>query len=312
MANLKEVRGRIVSVKSTQQITKAMKMVAAAKLRRAQNRMMQMRPYAQKLSQILQNVTASLVGDDFESKYSEVRAEEKILLVVITSDKGLCGAFNTYVLRAAQNLVSRTYSRQNSLGNVTVMPIGKRALEYARRRNMKTVSEYSNIFSQKEITFDYVRLAAEYAMDEFVKGNFDKIEIVYNEFKNVATQVVRTEQFLPIAPPTANVEEKAIAKSTTFNKKEESNTNIDYIFEPDKKEILADLIPQSLKTQFYSKILESNAAEQGARMTAMEKATENAGELLKELKLSYNRARQANITKEILEIVGGAEALAQS
>ncbi len=312
MANLKEVRGRIVSVKSTQQITKAMKMVAAAKLRRAQNRMMQMRPYAQKLSQILQNVTASLVGDDFESKYSEVRAEEKILIVVITSDKGLCGAFNTYVLRAAQNLVSRTYSRQNSLGNVTVMPIGKRALEYARRRNMKTVSEYSNIFSQKEITFDYVRLAAEYAMDEFVKGNFDKIEIVYNEFKNVATQVVRVEQFLPIAPPTANVEEKASTKAPSFDKKEEFNKNVDYIFEPDKKEILADLIPQSLKTQFYSKILESNAAEQGARMTAMEKATENAGELLKELKLSYNRARQANITKEILEIVGGAEALAQS
>ena len=295
MPNLKEVRGRIVSVKSTQQITKAMKMVAAAKLRRAQNRMMQMRPYAQKLSQILQNVTASLVGDDFESKYSEVRAEEKILIVTITSDKGLCGAFNTYVLRAMQSLINKNYSRQNSLGNVTVMPIGKRALDYVRRRNMKSVNEYSTVFSQKEITFDYVRLAAEYAMDEFVKGNFDKIEIVYNEFKNVATQIVRVEQFLPIA--IEKVEEKAsILKAPSF----------------DKKEILAELIPQSLKTQFYSKILESNAAEQGARMTAMDKATENAGELLKELKLSYNRARQANITKEILEIVGGAEALAQS
>jgi len=310
MANLKEVRGRIVSVKSTQQITKAMKMVAAAKLRRAQNRMMQMRPYAQKLSQILQNVTASLVGDDFESKYSEVRAEEKILIVTITSDKGLCGAFNTYVLRATQQLINRTYSRQNSLGNVTVMPIGKRALEYARRRNMKVVSEYSTLFSQKEITFDYVRLAAEHAMDEFVKGNFDKIEIVYNEFKNVATQVVRVEQFLPIAPPTANVEEKAsILKAPSFDKKEEFSKNVDYIFEPDKKEILADLIPQSLKTQFYSKILESNAAEQGARMTAMDKATENAGEMLKELKISYNRSRQASITNEILEIVAGADAL---
>lgn len=309
MANLKEVRGRIISVKSTQQITKAMKMVAAAKLRRAQNRMMQMRPYAQKLSQILQNVTASLVGDDFESKYSEVRAEEKILIVTITSDKGLCGAFNTYVLRAMQTLINRNYSRQNSLGNVTVMPIGKRALDYVRRRNMKSVKDYSTIFSQKEITFDYVRLAAEYAMDEFVKGNYDKIEIVYNEFKNVATQIVRVEQFLPIAPPT-NVEEKVSSKPS-LAKKEEFSASVDYVFEPDKKEILADLIPQSLKTQFYSKILESNAAEQGARMTAMDKATENAGELLKELKLSYNRARQANITKEILEIVGGAEALEQ-
>ena len=313
MANLKEVRGRIISVKSTQQITKAMKMVAAAKLRRAQNRMMQMRPYAQKLSQILQNVTASLVGDDFESKYSEVRAEEKILIVVITSDKGLCGAFNTYVLRAVQQLVNRNYSRQNSLGNVTVMPIGKRGLDYFRRRAMKSVSDYSTVFSQKEITFDYVRHAAEYAMEQFVEGKYDKVEIVYNEFKNVATQIVRVEQFLPIAPPTSTTEEKtSMLKAPEFGKKEEFNKNVDYIFEPDKKEILADLIPQSLKTQFYSKILESNAAEQGARMTAMDKATENAGELLKELKLSYNRARQANITKEILEIVGGAEALEQS
>jgi len=311
MANLKEVRGRIVSVKSTQQITKAMKMVAAAKLRRAQNRMMQMRPYAQKLSQILQNVTASLVGDDFESEYSQVRPEEKILIVTITSDKGLCGAFNTYVLRGMQTLINKNYSRQNSLGNVTVMPIGKRALDYVKRRNLKSITDYSNIFSQKEITFDYVRQAAEYAMDEFVKGNYDKIEIVYNEFKNVATQIVRVEQFLPIAPPTEKVEEKASTKPSIL-KKEEFSASVDYVFEPDKKEILADLIPQSLKTQFYSKILESNAAEQGARMTAMDKATENAGELLKELRLSYNRARQANITKEILEIVGGAEALEQS
>ena len=307
MPNLKEVRGRIVSVKSTQQITKAMKMVAAAKLRRAQNRMLQMRPYAQKLSQILQNVTASLVGDDFESPYSEVRAEEKILIVAITSDKGLCGAFNTYVLRAVQNLITRTYSRQNSLGNVTVMPIGKRALDYFRRRNTKAINDYSSIFAQKELSFDDVRFAAEYIMEEFTKGNYDKVEIVYNEFKNVATQVVRTEQFLPIAPPTEN----QTSDKPSLDKKEEFSKNVDYIFEPDKKEILADLIPQSLKTQFYSKILESNAAEQGARMTAMDKATENAGELLKELKLSYNRARQANITKEILEIVGGAEALEQ-
>ncbi len=313
MANLKEVRGRIVSVKSTQQITKAMKMVAAAKLRRAQNRMMQMRPYAQKLSQILQNVTASLVGDDFESEYSEVRPEEKILIVTITSDKGLCGAFNTYILRAMQNLINKNYSRQNALGNLTVMPIGKRALDYVRRRNLKSVNDYSDIFSQKEITFDYVRLAAEHAMEHFVEGKYDKVQIVYNEFKNVATQIIRVEQFLPIAPPTAKTEEKASAlKAPSFDKKEEFSSSVDYIFEPDKKEILADLIPQSLKTQFYSKILESNAAEQGARMTAMDKATENAGELLKELKLSYNRARQANITKEILEIVGGAEALEQS
>ncbi|WP_291725963.1 ATP synthase F1 subunit gamma [Bernardetia sp.] len=307
MPNLKEVRGRIVSVKSTQQITKAMKMVAAAKLRRAQNRMLQMRPYAQKLSQILQNVTASLVGDDFESKYSEVRPEEKILIVAITSDKGLCGAFNTYILRAVQNLLTRTYSRQNSLGNVTIMPIGKRALDHFSRRNAKMVKDYAGIFSTKELSFDDVRKAAEYAMEHFVEGNYDKVVIVYNEFKNVATQIVRTEQFLPITPPTEN----ETSTKPSLDKKEEFNKSVDYVFEPDKKEILADLIPQSLKTQFYSKILESNAAEQGARMTAMDKATENAGELLKELKLSYNRARQANITKEILEIVGGAEALEQ-
>ncbi|AFM05320.1 ATP synthase F1 subcomplex gamma subunit [Bernardetia litoralis DSM 6794] len=309
MANLKEVRGRIVSVKSTQQITKAMKMVAAAKLRRAQNRMMQMRPYAQKLSQILQNVTASLVGDDFESEYSAVRTEEKILIVTITSDKGLCGAFNTYVLRAMQGLLDTTYSKQNAQGNVTVMPIGKRALDYVSRRKIQSVNEYSDIFSQKELTFDYVRQAAEYAMEHFVEENFDKVEIVYNEFKNVATQIVRVEQFLPIVSLTETAEVKSTKPS--LKKKEEFNTTVDYVFEPGKKEILADLIPQSLKTQFYSRILESNASEQGARMTAMDKATENAGELLKDLKLSYNRARQANITKEILEIVGGAEALEQ-
>lgn len=282
-----------------------MKMVAAAKLRRAQSKIVQMRPYAQKLTQILQNVTSSLVGDDFNNAYSQVRTPEKILLVAISSDKGLCGAFNANVIRAVNQLLNQDYRSQHAKGNVTLLCIGKKGYEYFKRRNVPLISEYSTILTSKDLGFGDVLPAAEFAMKGFVEKKYDKVVLVYNEFKNAATQILQTETFLPIQI----VKEKAKQAEPQFQKAKEKNFQFDYIFEPNKEEILESLIPQTLKVQFYKGVLESNASEQGARMTAMDKATENAGELLKELKLSYNRARQANITKEILEIVGGAEAL---
>jgi F-type H+-transporting ATPase subunit gamma len=303
MPSLKEVRNRITSVKSTQQITKAMKMVAAAKLRRAQNKIVQMRPYAQKISQILHNVTASLKGDNFNNVYSTQRAEQNILIVVITSDKGLCGAFNSSVTKMVNQLLTQKYAAQNQKGNVTLLCVGKKGYEYFKRRHKQVIDQYAYVLGSKELSFDDIRPAAEFAMSEFVNKKYDKVELVYNEFKNAATQILQVEQFLPIQV----VSEEAAPIQT--NSKAKVAVQNDYIFEPSKYEILEDLIPQSLKVQFYRAILESNASEQGSRMTAMDKATENAGELLKDLRLSYNRARQANITKEILEIVGGAEAL---
>jgi len=292
MASLKEVKSRITSVTSTQQITKAMKMVAAAKLRRAQDRIIQMRPYAQKLSDVLQNVSAD---NDREvvNPFAEERSANKILLVVITSDKGLCGPFNSSVLKAASHLINEKYSAVSDSGNLTVMPIGKRSLDYFQRKASNRVDDYAQLF--ETLSFSYVRKAVEYAMDGFVEERFDRVEIVYNEFKNVATQVLRIEQFLPL--------------SSSSSEDQQAATATDYIYEPSKAEIIEDLIPKTLKMKFYKALLESNAAEQGARMTAMDKATENAGELLKDLKLTYNRTRQAAITTEILEIVAGAEAL---
>lgn len=292
MASLKEVRGRIQSVNSTQQITKAMKMVAAAKLRRAQDNINQMRPYAQKLAAILKNVTAGLGESDLDNPYAKERSSEKILVVAITSDRGLCGAFNSNVFRAVNILIAEQYPQQAAKGNVTILPIGRKANDFSRKKDLPSVNEYANLFSAP--SYENVRKIAENVMQRFVDGEFDKVFIVYNESKNVATQIIKKEQFLPVAKP--KVEEEVVAK-------------IDYIFEPSKEEIFRDLIPELLKIQFYKAILESSASEQGARMTAMDKATENAGDLLKELKLTYNRTRQAAITKEILEIVGGAEAL---
>lgn len=293
MANLKEVKERIQSVKSTQQITKAMKMVAAAKLRRAQERITQMRPYSQKLSEIIGNVAASQ-SEETENSYSEVRPVEKVLLVVVTSDRGLCGAFNSSVFKYTRNLIETEYRDQELKGGLFIMPIGKKALEYFEKRNFNVLKEYSHLM--EKLDFNGAREAAEMVMNEFVEGAFDKVQIVYNEFKNVATQVVNGEQFLPI---------KEVDMSGVQDK------SVEYIYEPSQDFIFDELLPKSLKIQFYKTLLESNASEHGARMTAMDKATENADELLKELKLSYNRTRQAAITKEILEIVGGAEALAQ-
>ncbi|GAB5525026.1 MAG: ATP synthase F1 subunit gamma [Roseivirga sp.] len=289
MANLKEVKERIKSVSSTQQITKAMKMVAAAKLRRAQDRIVQLRPYSEKLSTILSNVSSGSTEEGMDT-YAVEREVSNVLIVPVTSDRGLCGAFNSNIFKGVRQLLE---SDEMSGVSVSVMPIGKKANDYYKKSDYTHIGDYSAMFG--DLSFDKAREAAEYAMDSFVEGKYDKVVLVYNEFKNVATQIVRTEQLLPVV----STETEGAA-----------STNTDYIYEPDKEFIVQDLIPKSLKIQFYKSVLESNASEHGARMTAMGQATDNAGELLKELKLTYNRTRQAAITKEILEIVGGAEALA--
>lgn len=290
MANLKEVKNRIGSVTSTQQITKAMKMVAAAKLRKAQDRIIQLRPYAQKLDYILKNVSA-VAGEQVELVYTTEREVKKVLFVAITSDKGLCGAFNASVFRMIQQLATTEYKSYADSGNLEIMPIGKKAVDFYKRRDFKLVDTYAELFADS--SFDNVRKAAEFAMQSYANGTYDKVILIYNEFKNVATQILKTETFLPIQMAEGDAIE----------------SNNDYIFEPNIEYIIEELIPKSLTIQFFKSVLESNASEHGARMTAMDKATENAGELLKELKLTYNRTRQAAITKEILEIVGGAEAL---
>jgi F-type H+-transporting ATPase subunit gamma len=292
MPSLKEVKSRISSVVSTQQITKAMKMVAAAKLRKSQDRIFQMRPFAQKLNSLLQNLSAA--GSDNQAWYSTKREEKKILIVAISSDRGLCGSFNSTIFKATNKLISEKYEAQNRQGNVTVLPLGKKAFEFFGKRNTPAVNDYWNVFHN--LSFEGVAEVGQYLMDAFRDGKYDKIEVVYNEFKNVATQILRTEQFLP-------VQEIAKGKSTS------SAEQVDYIYQPNQEEIIVGLVPKSLKVQLYKAVLDSNASENGARMTAMDKATENAGELLKDLRLTYNRTRQAAITKEILEIVAGAEAL---
>jgi F-type H+-transporting ATPase subunit gamma len=285
MANLKEVRSRIQSVNSTQQITKAMKMVAAAKLRRAQDAITQMRPYSQKLSALLQNLSAA-AGSDFESPFMRVRDVRKVLIVVVTSDRGLCGAFNTNVIKAASNLAATEYAGLDC----TFLCIGKKGYDSLSKRMPKVNGDFHLIFS--DLKYTAVQAAASWIMDSFQAGDFDKVVVVYNEFKNVSTQILREENYLPFSSASGD-----------------SGASTDYLYEPDQESLLLELIPKSLGMQLFKAVLDSNASEQGARMMAMDKATENAGELLKELKLMYNRTRQASITTEILEIVGGAEAL---
>ncbi|MGE0586949.1 MAG: ATP synthase F1 subunit gamma [Cyclobacteriaceae bacterium] len=292
MASLKEVKSRISSIISTQQITKAMKMVAAAKLRKSQDRIVQMRPFAEKLSEVLKNVSGA--SDDGQSWYSAVREANNVVIVVVSADRGLCGSFNTSVFKATVRLIQEKYSKQHAQGGVTILPIGKKGFEYFKKRNYKVMDKYWSLLS--DISFESVSQAAQYVMDEFKAGRIDKAEVIYNEFKNVATQILRVENYLPILPSESDTK----------------STDVDYIFQPDREEIVTGMIPKSLKVQLFKAVLDSNAAENGARMTAMDKATDNAGELLKELKLTYNRTRQAAITKEILEIVGGAEALKAS
>ena len=292
MASLKEVRNRIQSVSSTQQITKAMKMVAAAKLRRAQDNIVRMRPYAQRLNVILTNLTRN-ADDDIVSDYGVAREVRKVLVIAITSDRGLAGAFNTNVFKGVNAAIAARYGNLPT-ASISVMAIGKKAHDYYTRKG-NIVGDYTHVFAK--LSFETVRAAAEVAMDGFRNGTYDEVVMVYNEFRNVATQIIRTQQLLPL------VKEEAPATATP-------EANVDYLFEPSKDDIVQTLIPQSIKIQLYKAVLESNASEHGARMTAMDKATENAGELLKALKLTYNRTRQAAITTEILEIVGGAEALA--
>lgn len=272
---------------STQQITKAMKMVSAAKLRRAQEKIVQMRPYSQKLTAILNNVSAASEGDS-DIVFAAKREVKRVLLIPVTSDKGLCGAFNTNIIKATNLAIKEQFEG----AEITVLPLGKKAYEYFKKSNYQVIDTYFGVF--QNLNFDVVKEAASFAMDGFLAADYDQVHLVFNEFKNVATQVVRVEQFLPMAP-----QEGAVAANET-----------DYLLEPSRAYIIEELVPISLRIQFYKAVLESNASEHGARMTAMDKATENAGELLKELKLMYNRTRQAAITNEILEIVAGANALA--
>ena len=293
MANLKETRTRIASVNSTKQITSAMKMVSASKLRRATNAIIKMRPYALKLQEILSNLSASQKDDD-DNVYVNEREAEKILFVVIASNRGLCGAFNANVIKETNRYIKENYSSQLKKNNVKVISIGKKLTDYFQK-NSETKMLYSLDDLYNNLTFENVAPEAEKIMQMFSNREFDRIEIVYNKFKNAATQILEVEQFLPVKLP--EIDEDDLHES------------IDYIFEPDKATIVNEIIPKSLKIQFYKTLLDSNASEHGARMTAMHKATDNATELLKDLKLTYNKARQAAITTEILEIVSGAEAL---
>jgi F-type H+-transporting ATPase subunit gamma len=296
MANLKEVKGRIQSVTSTQQITKAMKMVAAAKLRRAQDRILQMRPYAQKLSVIMQNISSSVDQEVIENPFAEIRTPQNVLLVVVSSDRGLCGAFNSNVFKFTRSLIEEKYSGIQEEGGLYILPIGKRSKDYFVKRDYQVITDHFELMGN--LDFEKSIEASKMVQEKFINGEFDKVEIVYNEFKNVATQILKNDQYLPISE--VDIEEETGGQD-----------DVDYIYEPDQEFIFSEIVPKSLNIQFYKSLLESNAAENGARMTAMDQATDNAAELLKELKLTYNRTRQAAITKEILEIVGGAEALAQ-
>ncbi len=291
MANLKEVRIRITSVNSTQQITKAMKMVSAAKLRRAQDAIIQMRPYASKLKEILENVAES-VDASGSGVYAQVRPVNKVLVVAVTSNRGLAGAFNANIIRTVNRMAQGQYQDLAKNGNMKVLCIGKKASDFFSKNKNLYAGNHNSLYTT--LNFNAVAAVAEEIMKEFAAGTYDKVIVIYNQFKNAAVQYVITEQLLPITPP------ERIEKSKAVN---------DYIFEPSQEQIVLDLIPKSIKTQLYKAVLDSHASEHGARMTAMSKATDNAGELIKALKLQYNKARQAAITNEILEIVAGAEAL---
>ena len=281
MPSIKEVKNRIGSVKSTQQLTKAMKMVAAAKLKKAQDKVLQLRPYSKKLNEILSNLSDSINNELFKE-----RNVNKVLIVIVSSDKGLCGGFNSSLIKEF-----KSFSNDNNFNNITVLPIGKKAYDFFKNSNFDLILDYWEELN--EFSYEKSSEICDFIISSFIESRFDKVSIIYNEFKNVAVQKTVSENFLPV-----------IQEETKQN---DSNNN--YIFEPQKNKIIDDLIPQTLKTQLLKSVLESNASEQGSRMTAMSQATDNAGELLKELKLTYNRSRQAAITKEILEIVGGAEAL---
>ena len=287
---LKEVRTRIKSVQSTQQITKAMKMVSAAKLRRAQDAITQMRPYAHKLQEMLSNIVSNGDGDVSMALATE-RPVEKVLIIIVTSDRGLCGGYNSNLIKLTRQLIFEKYAAQHARGYVTILPIGKKGYEHFTKNGFKVVDAYWNIFTG--LSFDKVQTAAKYAMEAFANKEFDAVELVFSEFKNAATQAFIAEQFLPVSKVAKKIGE----------------ANADFIFEPGKDVLISELMPKILNTQLFKAVLDGNASEHGARMTAMDKASDNASELLKSLKISYNRARQAAITTELSEIVSGAAAL---
>lgn len=293
MANLKEVRERISSVMSTQQITKAMKMVAAAKLRRSQQAIVQLRPYANKLQSMLSNILANVDSDD-DNDRDEDQPIERPLIVLVTSSRGLCGAFNSNLIKTAIQFIEQKYSSLLKNGGLTMLCIGKKGYDFFRKRypQINIISDYVEVVS-KDFSFNDSEAISQLLVSQFNNGDYDAIDIVYSQFKNAATQIFTAEQFLPV--PKAE--------------KSEEDLNADFIFEPSQEEILSYLVPTILKTQFYKTIIDTAASEHGARMTAMDKASENADEMLKELRVNYNKARQENITKELSEIVGGAAAL---
>ena len=298
MSNLKEIRNRIASVDSTQQITSAMKMVSAAKLKKAQDAILQLRPYDEKLLEIISAISDSLKNEK-SNIYSFKRPVERVLIVVFASNRGLCGAFNVNVIRRAIQIANENYSSQLKKDNVDFLVIGKKAEDTLKRRNFKIVKVQHDIFNQ--LTFENVTRISEEIMNQFASGIYDRVDIIYNQFKNAGVQILTDEQYLPI-----KIESEEKDTDIGGSKYE---TFVDFIFEPSKEEIIKRIIPKMLKVHFFKALLDSHASEHGARMTAMHKATDNASELLKELSLEYNKARQAAITKEILEIVGGAEAL---
>jgi F-type H+-transporting ATPase subunit gamma len=287
---LKEVRNRIKSVQSTQQITKAMKMVSAAKLRRAQDAITQMRPYAQKLQEMLSNIVSNIEGGT-RIKLAEERNIEKVLFITITSDRGLCGAYNSNIIKLTKSVIAEKYATQFAKGNVVIWNIGKKGWEALTKQGYKTNADFKDIYLN--LNFENVQTAAQAAVRAFENKEFDAVEIVYSQFKNAASQSFVAEAFLPIP--------KVAPKPGTKKS--------DFIFDPNKEELIAELMPKILNTQLYKAVLDGNASEHGARMTAMDKASDNANELLKSLKISYNRARQAAITTELTEIVSGAAAL---
>ncbi len=291
MANLKEIRNRIDSVNSTKQITSAMKLVAAAKLRKAQDAIVKLRPYARKLREFMQKLSTEFTDNEKLALYTEEREKKKILIVAIASNKGLCGGFNNNVLKAILDLLETDYKEQYEEDNVEIITIGKKIKDLLRIKKVEVNTAQDELLDN--INFESVTELSDALIEKFLKKEYDKILLVYNRFKNAATQELEVEQFLPLVP----------------EESEEEQAEKDYIFEPNKQELLQDLVPLTLRTQFFKAILDSNASEQGARMTAMHKATDNAEELVKDLKLYYNKVRQATITNEIIEIVGGAEAL---
>lgn len=291
MAGLKEVRIRIASVISTQQITSAMKMVAASKLRKAQNNIVALRPYASKLRGIIQNLSSNVSMAD--SVFTKVENPDKVLLIVITSNRGMCGAFNSSVNKATLEHINTTFEAQNKRGDVTLVTIGRKGTEFFTRRNHKVAANYNSVYDN--LDYQHASEIVNQIMDWYKDKAYSRVDIIYNQFKNAGTQVLAIEQLLPVLP------EKKETLQTQFQN--------DYIFEPEEEELLAAVIPQLLRIQLYKALLDSYASEFGARMTAMHKATENAGEILKDLKIRYNNARQASITKELIEIVSGAEVL---